>query len=184
MPLFPSISKEERLSQAFAKFNTGIEKPLLELHQVLMRSDDSPFDPGQRELIAAYVSGIMNDCGYCANIHILVAEGFGVKEGLIDSLVKDIDSSSLDEKLKPVLRFVRKLTMEPSKMVKADAEAVFDAGWNERALYDALAICCTWNFMNRFVEGLGLEVNPEQYKDSAKMLMKGYDVIIDKFGLK
>ena len=184
MPLFPSISKGERLSQAFAKFNTGIEKPLLELHQVLMRSDDSPFDAGERELIAAYVSGIMNDCGYCANIHTLVAEGFGVKEGLIDSLVKDIDSSAVDEKLKPVLHFVKKLTLEHTKMVPADADAVFEAGWDERALYDALAICCTWNFMNRFVGGLGLDVNPEQYKDSAKMLIQGYDIMIDKFKLK
>lgn len=184
MPLFPSISKDERLSQAFAKFNTGIEKPLLELHQVLMRSDDSPFTEGQRELIAAYVSGIMNDCGYCATIHTLVAEGFGVQEGLIDSLVEDIESSSIDDKLKPVLRFVKKLTLQPTKMLKSDADAVFNAGWDERALYDALAICCTWNFMNRFVEGLGLEVSTEQYKDSAKMLMEGYDLVIDKFGLK
>lgn len=184
MPIFPSILKEDRLSQAFAKFNTGIEKPLLELHQVLMRSDDSPFNEGERELIAAYVSGIMNDCGYCANIHILVAEAFGIKEGLIDSLVENVDNSPVDEKLKPVLHFVRKLTLEPTKMLKADADAVFEAGWNERALYDALVICCTWNFMNRFVEGLGLEVSQEQYRDSANMLMEGYDIVIDRFGLK
>ena len=74
--------------------------------------------------------------------------------------------------------------MEPDKITKADAEAVLNAGWSERALYDALVICCTWNFMNRLVEGLGLDVSPEQYKDSAKMLKGGYDEVIKQFGLK
>lgn len=184
MPHFPSISKDERLASAFARFNTGVEKPLLELQQILMRGEGSPFDFGQRELIAAYVSGVMNDCGYCAGIHIQVAEGFGVEKGLIESLIEDIDKTDIEDNFKPVLKYVKKLTLEPDKITKADAEAVLNAGWSERALYDALVICCTWNFMNRLVEGLGLDVSPEQYKDSAKMLKGGYDEVIKQFGLK
>lgn len=184
MPNIPSIKKNEPLSNVFARFNTGIEKPLMEFHEVLMRSDDSPFSTAERELLAAYVSGVMSDCGYCVKIHTLVAIEFGVEEGLLERLLKDINTSGIDEKLKPVLRYLKKLTLDPYKMIKADTEDIFNAGWDERALYDALLICCTWNFMNRFVEGIGLDVSQEQYQKSAQMLAKGYAPIIEKFNLK
>ena len=69
-------------------------------------------------------------------------------------------------------------------MVQADADPVFKAGWSERALYDAIIICCTWNFMNRFVEGVGLSVIPEQFGGEGKILFAGYDKIFDHFDLK
>lgn len=184
MPKFPSVNKNERLSTVLSKFNTGIEKPLMQLHEVLMRSEDSPFSVAERELLAAYVSGIMNDCGYCANIHKLLAIEFGIEEGLLERLLEDIDTSGISEKMKPVFRYVKKLTLDPYKMIPDDTEDVFKAGWDERALYDALLICCTWNFMNRFVEGIGFDVDFEQYKESANMLKQGYTPIIEKFNLK
>ncbi len=184
MSNIPSIKKNQRLAEVFAKFNTGIEKPLMQFHEVLMRSEDSPFSEAERELLAAYVSGVMNDCGYCLNIHSLVAVEFGVEEGLLERLLNDINTSGVDEKLKPVLRYVKKLTLTPYKMLEADTEAIFEAGWDERALYDALLICCTWNFMNRFVEGVGIELSPEEYAASAKVLAKGYAPIIEKYNLK
>lgn len=149
-----------------------------------MRSDDSPFTVAERELLAAYVSSLLNDCGYCTNIHTLVAIEFGIKEGLMESLMEDFETADIEEKFKPVLRYVKKLTLEPNKMVQADSDAIFNAGWSERALYDAMLICCTWNFMNRFVEGIGLEVEPTQYQEAALMLAKGYAPIIEKFNLK
>ena len=42
----------------------------------LMRGP-SPFSPGEREMIAAYVSGV-NSCRYCHGTHSLVALGFGI----------------------------------------------------------------------------------------------------------
>ncbi len=65
-----------------------------------------------------------------------------------------------------------------------EAKEPFNAGWSERALYDAIIICCTWNFMNRFVEGLGLTVIPEHFAMEGKMLHAGYDKIYEHFDLK
>lgn len=184
MPYFPSVKKNESVSEVFAKFNTGIEKPLMLFHEALMRSDDSPFSTAERELLAAYVSGVMNDCGFCASIHSQVAIKFGVEEGLLERLLEDVDSSGIEDKFKPVLKYVKKLTTDPYKMLRADTEDIFNAGWDERALYDALLICCTWNFMNRFVEGVGLEVDDEKIQNSAQMLSGGYAQIIDRLELK
>jgi len=183
MPFFKSLGAEDKVPHALANFNIGIERPLIDLHQKLMRSDDSPFTIAQRELLAAFVSGT-NACNYCAGAHTATAMEFGVEENLISSLLNDIDASDVDENLKPVFKFVKKLTLEPTKMIQADADAVFDAGWSERALYDAIIICCLWSFMNRLVEGLGLSVIPEQFAMEGKMLHAGYDKIFDMFELK
>ena len=183
MPFFKSLGAEDKVPHALAKFNIGIERPLIDLHQKLMRNDDSPFTIAQRELLAAFVSGT-NACNYCVGAHTATAVEFGVEEELISSLLNDIDTANVDEKLKPIFKFVKKLTLEPTKMIQADADAVFDAGWSERALYDAIIICCTWSFMNRFVEGLGLSVIPEQFPMEGKMLHAGYDKIFDMFELK
>lgn len=177
MPFFPSIAKEDKVPHAFAKFNTGIERPMIDLHQILMRSDDSPFSIGQRELLAAFVSGT-NACKYCTGAHTATAIEFGVEESLITSLLDNIDTADVDENMKPVFKYIKKLTLDPTKMMQSDADAVFSAGWSERALYDAVIICCTWNFMNRFVEGLGLSVIPEQFVMEGKMLYAGYDKIL------
>lgn len=183
MPFFKSIGEEDKVPHAFAKFNTGIERPLIDLHQILMRSEDSPFTVGQRELFAAFVSGT-NACKYCAGAHSATAAEFGIEEALITGLLEDIESAGVDENMKPIFKYLKKLTLDPAKMVQADADAVFNAGWSERALYDAMIICCTWSFMNRFVEGIGLSVVPEQFSMEGKMLSAGYDKIFDHFELK
>jgi hypothetical protein len=66
----------------------------------------------------------------------------------------------LNDKLKPVLAYVRKLTLTPTRMTADDAQAVYAAGWDEQALFDAISVCALFNFMNRIVEGSGLRANP------------------------
>lgn len=183
MPFFPSIGAEDKVRHAFAKFNTGIERPLIDLHQKLMRSEDSPFTFGQRELFAAFVSSTLA-CEFCVGAHSAVAMEFGIEEDVISGLLKDIDTSNVDENLKPLFKYIKKLTLEPTMMTQSDADAVYNSGWTERALYDATVICCTWNFMGRFVEGLGLNAIPEHYAKQGKMLSKGYDKLLDEIDLK
>ena len=183
MPFFPSIADEDKVPHALAKFNIGIERPLIDLHQVLMRSTDSPFTVAQRELFAAFVSGV-NACQYCAGAHAAIAVFFGVDEKLIEGLLADIDTAEVDDNLKSIFKYVKKLTLESSQMTQSDADQVFAAGWSERALYEAIVICCTWNFMNRFVEGVGLSVIPEQFSMEGKMLKGGYNGIFKMFDLK
>ena len=59
--------------------------------------------------------------------------------------------------LKPVFAYLRKLTLTPSRMVAADAEAVFAAGWTEEALYHAASVCAMFCCDNRIIQGLGLQ---------------------------
>jgi uncharacterized peroxidase-related enzyme len=147
-------------------------RPLIAFHEALLRSEDSPFTVAQRELIAAYVSGL-NACRYCHGIHSLVAERFGVEEGLVKQLLDDLDAAPIDDNFKPVLRYVRQLTEEPAKTRPAAAEAIYAAGWDDRAIYDAVMTCALFNFMNRMAEGLGVNPDDEYLCFSAERLSEG-----------
>ena len=56
------IGDEDKVPDAFQKFNAGFERTILALTQKIMRGEESEFTVGQRELIAAFVSGT-NACG-------------------------------------------------------------------------------------------------------------------------
>lgn len=167
MAFLPSLPPEARLLDLFKAF-PETARPLLDYHQVLLRGP-SPFSQAERELIAAYVSGL-NACAYCHGVHTAVAEVFGVSEGLLADLVADLETASVDARLRPVLRYVRKLTLTPARITPGDAEEVFAAGWDERALHDAVSVCAPFNFMNRLVEGLGIHADRDYYSTAAGRL--------------
>lgn len=182
MPFLPSVDVEDKVPHVLAKFNTGTGRPLIEYHEALLRGD-SPFTVAEREMMAAYVSGV-NACQYCHGAHVAAAREFGVAEEIIADLLRDPSRAAVSPKMVPVLNYIRKLTLTPTRMTQTDADAVYAAGWNERALYDAVQICCLYNFMNRFVEGIGLTPIPEQFAMEGKLIKEGsYKGMLDGFGI-
>ena len=174
MPRLRSLPEQPVMRDLYEAQPTSC-RPLGELTEVAMRGA-SPFTPGQRELIAAYVSAL-NSCTYCHSTHASVAGAFGVAPDLFQALLSDIDSAAVEERIKPILRYVRKLTLSPARMTEADAEAVYEAGWGDEALYSTILVTALFNFYNRLVDGVGLTV-PEGYvAEAAKRLStRGYDV--------
>ena len=158
MPIFKSLSDSPDLMELFRRFSDGV-RPLCELHDIFLRGD-SPLSVAERELIAAYVSGL-NACNYCFGAHSMIAEAHGVEPALFEMLVDDPASAPVDRKLLPLLAFVRKLTLTPSRIGPADAEPVRAAGWSELALYHAIVVCALFNFMNRIVNGTGIKPSAE-----------------------
>lgn len=170
MAFLKSLAPNAVLLDVFKSF-PATAKPLIEYHEVLLRGP-SPLSVAERELIAGYVSGL-NACNYCHGVHEGVAREFGIPAGLMVQLIENIDTAPVSEKMKSILRYVRKLTLSPSKMTQTDADAVFAAGWNDQALHDAVSTCALFNFMNRLVEGHGIKAGPEFYSLSAKRLHDG-----------
>jgi uncharacterized peroxidase-related enzyme len=150
-------------------------RPLGELTEAAMRGL-SPFTQGQRELIAAYVSGL-NACTYCHGTHVAVAAACGVAPDLIVALLADIDSAPLDARMKPILLYARKLTLSPARVTEADAALIYDAGWGSDALYSTVLVTALFNFYTRLVDGVGLAL-PEGYQAEAgkRLSTVGYDV--------
>ena len=153
--------------------------PLTQLTEIVMRSGECEFSSKERELIGAYVSGA-NDCTFCYNTHMATAEAFGVEEGLLAGMLGDLESSPVDEKLKPVLRYVRKLTETPSRMQQSDADAIFDAGWSEDCFHFAVVICALFNFYNRVMDGYGVTNTADFRLTRGRALAeKGYGFVAD-----
>lgn len=176
MAYLPSLDDDAVLLDVFKAF-PDTSRPLLDYHQVLMRGP-SPFSVAQRELIAAYVSGL-NACHYCHGVHTAVAEAFGVPDGLLSDLTADVDTARVDAPMRPVLRYVHKLTLTPSRMTPRDADEVFAAGWDEQALHHAVSVCALFNFMNRLVEGLGIDATETYFAVAAGRLSSdaGYSAV-------
>ena len=84
----------------------------------------------------------------------------------------------IDEKLKPILKYVAKLKSLPPKLTNADAIAVYEAGWSERALFDAVQVAALFNLMNRIIEGTGVTFdyadNPPPEKEYADWRSRSY----------
>lgn len=178
MPFLPSLRDGSSLLDVFKTF-PDTSQPLLEFHEVLLRGP-SPFTEAERELIAAYVSRL-NGCRYCHGVHTATAEQLGVAVGTVERLVEDIDLAPVSESMRPVLRYAEKLTNEPSGVTKADADAILAAGWNETAIYHAVAVTALFNFMNRLVEGLGIELDPAYVEVASRRLAeRGYSPLIDQ----
>jgi uncharacterized peroxidase-related enzyme len=170
MPFLSSLAEDAHLIDVFKKF-PGTYRPLIGYHEVLLRGP-SPLTVAERELIAAYVSGL-NSCTYCHGVHAATAEQFGVAEGLLRQLLENPDHAPVDERMKPLLAYVKKLTYTPNRLVPADAEAVLAAGWNEQALHDAVSVCGLFNLMNRLVEGFGLTGDAAYFELAAVRLASG-----------
>ena len=179
MSFVQSVPETEESVSAVMRRYPAHAIPLVELTDIVMRSGDCAFTSEQREIIGAYTSGT-NDCTYCYDTHKATAEAFGVDEGLLESMLSDLDASAVDDKLKPVLRFVKKLTENPSRMVQADVDAIFDAGWDEDCYHYAVMICGLFNMMNRIMDGYGVKNTAEGRQMRGKLLVDiGYKVVTD-----
>ena len=158
MPRFPSLAEGDHLEALWRRFPRGVE-PIIALHDAVMRAP-SELDAATRELIAAYVSGL-NACAFCYGAHKTMARAFGVDEALVETLVNEgPDAAPVEDRLKPLLAFVRQITLAPAKTTDALAEAVYEAGWSEDALYDATQVAALYAFMNRILDAAGIEPKP------------------------
>lgn len=110
----------------------------------------------EKEIIAAFCT-LLDGCEVCFRTHRDACEALGVDGALFARLAEDIDAAPVDDRLKPVLQYVRKLTLTPGRTTDEDAKACYRAGWSERDLTIALSVCTSWNWFNRMILGHGAD---------------------------
>jgi uncharacterized peroxidase-related enzyme len=152
MPFFTSLPDDAGPAHVFTAY-PAIYSAWAKMSEGLMNGP-SPLSPGERELILAYAAGVAG-CRFVCVAHSAVAYARGIEQGLVERLLEDPETAPVGARLKPLLAFVAKLALTPGAMTQADADAVFDAGWNEQALHDAIAVTARAAFMQRLVEGHG-----------------------------
>ncbi len=72
--------------------------------------------------------------------------------------------------------YLDKLAGISGEVRREDAEALRAAGWSDREIYDAVAVCAMFSFYNRFIDGTGVQDLPAAgYEMSGKRLAeRGY----------
>lgn len=144
---------------------------LLSFAQNILRKD-SFLNVSERETIAAFTSSL-NKCKFCTGSHRVFAISVGANESELDKI---LNQDYLDMKIAPILDYVKKLTLTPSELTREDVKKVYDGGYSEDELKDAIAICAAFNMFNRLVEGHGIEENSHTWLSSAEDInMFGYD---------
>jgi len=157
-------------------------EPYMEFIHRLMNYPSGPTQK-EKETIAAFTS-LLNACDFCYGAHKNVCMALGIDEGLFQQLIDDIDTAPVDDRLKPVLKYVRKLTLTPDRMSDEDAKACYRAGWNEEDLTIAITVCASWNWFNRMIEGHGIDKkwNEEMFRDrgAPERMANGYKSYYDE----
>jgi alkylhydroperoxidase family enzyme len=152
MPFFKSLPDDAGPPNVFKQY-PEIYGPWSTMSEAMMNGP-SPLTQGERELILAYAAGV-GQCEFVRVAHSEVAYAWGLPQGLVDQLLAAPNEAPIDARLKPLLAFVRKLMAMPNEVSQVDADSVFEAGWSEQALHDAIAITARAAFMQRLVAGHG-----------------------------
>ncbi|WP_412543693.1 carboxymuconolactone decarboxylase family protein [Longispora sp. K20-0274] len=158
------------------RFRPETAKPLNELAEALLRGPHS-MTPGERELIAAYVSGL-NECRFCCASHSAFA-AVQLPEGmpLVDQVKADLDAAPVTEKMRALLRIAGAVQETGRKVTTAMVEAARSEGATDIEIHDTVLIAAAFCMYNRYVDGLGTFApdDPERYLDNAQRIVeRGY----------
>ena len=141
-----------------------------------------PLSPGERELIAVYVSSL-NNCHFCQSSHGAVAAAHFCSNGSNSSseseqLVLDVRSGDPDSStaISPKLKALMAVA---AQVVKGGKEVTADAvgrAWAEGAtdldIHDTVLIAAAFCMYNRYVDGLATWAPQDSsaYRDSGRYL--------------
>jgi uncharacterized peroxidase-related enzyme len=169
MSFFQEFGNDRHLAEVMKNFPTGQEE-LLIFHDVVLRGQ-SPLTIGEREMIACYVSRL-NGCRFCSNSHRVFAAFYGVDPEIFDKLDQSIGDSGIGEKLVPIFRYARKVTLDHDNIEKSDIEAILTAGWDDQAVFDTASVAALFNYMNRLVHSMGVSAHDEEYDKRLNAVLK------------
>jgi uncharacterized peroxidase-related enzyme len=154
------------------QFRPETAKPLSELAEVLLRGPH-PLTRGERELIAAYVSGL-NECEFCCASHsAFAAAQLDPGMTLVDQVRTDLDSAPVSPKLRALLRIAGAVRDDGRKVTPDLVEAARGEGATDLEIHDAVLIAAAFCMYNRYVDGLGTLApdDPQRYVQSARRIV-------------
>jgi uncharacterized peroxidase-related enzyme len=146
--------------QAYA-FDNAKLKAFIDMVDDLMLGD-SGLSKLEREMIAVAVSAV-NHCHYC-----LAAHGAAVRQRAKDPVLGELiaqnyRAANLPLRQKAMLDFAVKLTEWPDKMEEADRQALREAGFSDRDIWDIATVAGFFNMSNRIAAATEMRPNQEYH---------------------
>jgi uncharacterized peroxidase-related enzyme len=160
------------------RYRPETAKPLNELAEVLLRAPHS-MTPGERELIAAYVSGL-NECTFCCGSHsAFAAAQLDAGMTLVEQVRADVATAPVPPKLRALLYIAAAVREDGRKVTTELVEAARAEGASDLEIHDTVLIAAAFCMFNRYVDGLGTFApqDPDAYAESARRIVEfGYGV--------
>jgi len=134
-------------------FSPATTRPIRDLTQILLH-DPNTLSPGERELIAAYVSA-RNECVYCDSSHSATAAcHLGNDESLVAQVKRDPDGAPISDKMKALLAIAGKVQRSGRDVTTADVDRARRHGATDKEIHDTVLIAALFCMFNRYVDGL------------------------------
>ena len=140
------------ISSCFA-FRPETSKPMRELAHILLHEPGS-LAPGERELIATYVSS-QNDCYFCQTSHGAAAASHLGGDEVVNQVKTDFQSASVTPKLKALLTIAGKVQHGGKNVTSEDVAHARSLGATDLEIHDTVLIAAAFCMYNRYVDGLG-----------------------------
>jgi uncharacterized peroxidase-related enzyme len=167
MPFIPSMPAQAGPPVVYLRY-PEIYRPWSEMSEAMMNGP-SPLTRAERELIFAYSAGLAG-CSFVHVAHSEVAYALGIEKGAVERLIEDPETAPVDDRIKPLLAFVRKLTLSPCEIGQDDVDAVYAAGFDDKAFDDAVGITGRAAFMRCIAQAYGF--TPMTREDAATKALK------------
>ena len=174
MPHIKLSEDSPGISAGFA-FRPETARPMRELAHILLHEPGS-LSPGERELIATYVSS-RNCTTFCALSHGAAAANHLGDPSIVEKVKADFVSAPISVKLKALLVIAGKVQQDGKLVTTADVEAARLLGATDMEIHDTVLIAAAFSMYNRYVDGLGTvqPSDPGMYEQMGKHLAeKGY----------
>jgi uncharacterized peroxidase-related enzyme len=123
---------------------------------------DSGLTKLEREMIAVAVSSA-NHCYYCLAAHGAAVRQLSGDPALGEQLVMNYRTAELDPKQRAMLDFAWALTKRPETVDEAERQALRDAGWSDRDIWDIAAVAAFFNMSNRMSIATDKQPNAEYH---------------------
>jgi uncharacterized peroxidase-related enzyme len=148
-----TLNSDEPGIRGLFRFRPETARPLNELVEVLLRGPGT-LTPGERELIAAYVSGL-NDCQYCCSSHSAYAAAQlpGGME-LVEQVRANAASAPVSAKLRALLQVAAAVQRGGRNVTGDDVAAARAEGATDTEIHDTVLIAAAFCMFNRYVDGL------------------------------
>ncbi len=136
----------------------------MELYMEIMFSK-SDLSRAQREMMAVIVS-VNNNCNYCSSHHGSALNHYWKDDEKLYKLKQDYREVGLSTKDRALCKFAEEVTLRPQNLREIDPTLLLkDAGFEDLAILDAGLVVSYFNFVNRMVLSLGVELEEDQGKN-------------------
>ena len=139
------------ISAGFA-YRPETAKPMRQLAHILLH-EPSSLTPGERELIATYVSS-RNETEFCRLSHGAAAASHLGGAAIVKQVTTDFTQAPISAKLKSLLVIAGKVQQDGKTVTEADVAAARKQGATDLEIHDTVPIAAVFCMCNRYVDGL------------------------------